>query len=506
MKYTFTLPLDADIDELKRLSAKELHCGVSALRTFRVVKRSVDARHRNDIKLVFTVEAAKETLLPEEYPLPMPKHPLRHRPIVVGFGPAGIFCAYALAKAGLCPIVLERGEDSDSRRQKVDAFLNNGILDTECNVQFGEGGAGTFSDGKLNTGIGDRAKLDYILRVMARHGAPAEILYEAKPHVGTDRLSAVVKSIRQEITALGGEVRFSACFKGLRRENGLLKVTADKDYITDALVLAVGHSATDTYRLLYGNDFAMESKAFSVGFRVEHLQRNIDTALYGDFAGHPALGAADYKLVNHTANGSAYSFCMCPGGEVIASSSDENTIVTNGMSRYARNGDNANSALLVGVDANDFGGDVMGGVRYREALEKEAFRVGGGDYRAPIQLLGDFMKGKKGDKVGSVLPTYKPGVTFARLDLLLPPRIIGVLRESVPVFDRRIRGFAAADAVLTGVETRSSAPLRVQRDETMQAVGNEGVYPCGEGCGYAGGIMSAAVDGLRVAEAVINAQ
>ena len=342
MKFTFSLSLNSSVEDLKNLVAKEMRCKPSQLKTFRIIKRSVDARHKNAIKLVYTVEASKGIEQAEVYSLPTYHGNLKYRPIVIGFGPAGIFSAYALAKAGLCPIVLERGADVDKRREVVKDFFQNRNLDENTNVQFGEGGAGTFSDGKLNTGIGDKEKLNYVLQTFVNHGAPAEILYEAKPHVGTDKLGEVVKGIRNEIKTLGGEVFFNVTAENFIQEDDGVSLTAGgKTYKTDALVLAIGHSADDTYRELFSKGYAIEGKAFSVGFRIEHLQSEINKSLYGDFANHPALGAADYKLVNHLPEGSAYSFCMCPGGEVVASSSSKGTVVTNGMSVYARNGKNA---------------------------------------------------------------------------------------------------------------------------------------------------------------------
>ena len=505
MKFTFTLSLDSKVDELKSLVAKEMKCKPSVLQTFRIIKRSVDARHKNAIKIVYTVEASKEVEEKEAYRLPSYCGNLKYRPVVIGFGPAGIFSAYALAKAGLCPLVFERGADVDSRKAKVEAFFNSRILDETTNVQFGEGGAGTFSDGKLNTGIGDKEKLNFVLESFVEHGAPAEILYEAKPHVGTDKLGSIVKSIREEIKALGGDVFFNATAENFIEEvDGISFTALGKTYKTDALVLAIGHSADDTYRELFDKGYAIEGKAFSVGFRIEHLQKDINLALYGEFANHPALGAADYKLVNHTKEGSAYSFCMCPGGEVVASSSAKGTVVTNGMSAYARNGDNANSAILVGVDNKDFGNHPLDGLHFRDSLEKKAFAAGGENYNAPCQLLGDFLSNKTSISLGKVAPTYRPGVTLSNLNAIFPSRINQVLKNSFPAFERKISGFSSYESLITGVETRSSAPLRILRNESKKSLTNPYLYPCGEGCGYAGGIMSAAVDGLWVAESIIS--
>ena len=504
MKFTFSLSLNSSVEDLKNLVAKEMRCKPSQLKTFRIIKRSVDARHKNAIKLVYTVEASKGIEQGEVYSPPTYHGNLKYRPIVIGFGPAGIFSAYALAKAGLCPIVLERGADVDKRREVVKDFFQNRNLDENTNVQFGEGGAGTFSDGKLNTGIGDKEKLNYVLQTFVNHGAPAEILYEAKPHVGTDKLGEVVKGIRNEIKTLGGEVFFNVTAENfIQEDDGVTLTAGGKNYKTDALVLAIGHSADDTYRELFSKGYAIEGKAFSVGFRIEHLQSEINKSLYGDFANHPALGAADYKLVNHVPEGSAYSFCMCPGGEVVASSSSQGTVVTNGMSVYARNGKNANSAILVGVDGKDFGNHPLDGLKFRDTLEKKAFVMGGENYNAPCQLLGDFLEDKKSSALGKVSPTYLPGVTFSNLNQLFSPRINQVFKKSFSAFERKIKGFSAYDSLLTGVETRSSAPLRILRNEGKKSITNPFLYPCGEGCGYAGGIMSAAVDGLKVAESII---
>jgi len=504
MKFTFTLPLDTTEEELKIRSAKELKCKVSALHTFRIVKRSIDARHKKDIKFVFSVEADTKITKEEEYQFPTPKHNPTHSPIIVGFGPAGIFCAYVLAKAGYCPIVLERGEDVDTRKNRVNDFLTNRKLNENSNVQFGEGGAGAFSDGKLNTGIGDSEKLNFVLRTFAEFGGPKEILYEAKPHIGTDLLTGIIKAIREKIIQLGGKVIYNSHVTDIIKAESGYKVIADKEYFTDNLVLAIGHSASDTYRMLVNRGFALESKAFSVGIRAEHLQTKINQAMYGDFANHPKLSAADYKVVSHTAQGDCYSFCMCPGGEVIASSSEKETVVTNGMSYNARSGKNANSAILVGVDKRDYGEELLGGLLFREKLEKTAYIMGGSNYNAPCQLLGDFFENRNSKNLGEVLPTYKPDVTFCDFNRIFSSRINDVLKTSFRAFGQKIEGFDAKDVLLTGVETRSSAPLRVIRDKDFHALYNRGIYPCGEGCGYAGGIMSAAVDGIRVAEAILT--
>ncbi|MEK7795861.1 MAG: FAD-dependent oxidoreductase, partial [Pseudomonadota bacterium] len=434
---------------------------------------------------------------------------LTKRPVVIGTGPCGIFAGLSLARMGFRPIILERGRIVRERTHDVWGFWRERRLNPESNVQFGEGGAGTFSDGKLHTGIKDRGyRIRQILKDFVDCGAPAEIIYISKPHIGTLRLVKVVENLRHKIEELGGEICFEAQVTDIAIENGAVRgvTLANGGHIeTDRVVLAVGHSARDTFEMLHGRGVHIEAKPFSIGFRIEHPQDQINRCRLGPHAGNPELGAADYKLVHHCANGrSVYSFCMCPGGQVVAAASEAGGVVTNGMSHYSRNERNANAGLVVGILPSDFGSDhPLAGIALQRQLEAKAFELGGRNYNAPAQLVGDFLAGRSSTAVGAVIPSYTPGVTWTDLSQSLPDYAIAALREAIPAFDRSLRGFARSDAVLTAVETRTSSPIRVtRRDEDYESVNTKGLYPAGEGAGFAGGIISAAVDGMKVAESV----
>ena len=534
------LPLDHAPDALRAAILKRLGINDADLTDFTVFKRSYDARKKSALLFVYSVDVSvkNESLLLKKFrgdqqlkPSPDTAYqPIAHvpqnfltgeslRPVVIGFGPCGIFAALILAQMGFKPIVLERGKQVRERTQDTFGLWRKGVLNPESNVQFGEGGAGTFSDGKLYSQIKDPRFLGRkVMMEFVKAGAPPEIMYVSKPHVGTFRLVGVVEKMRAEIIALGGEVRFMHRVTNLQIEAGQLRGVnvldvannRNEEIRTDHVVLALGHSARDTFQMLRDCGVHLESKAFSIGFRIEHPQSLIDNARLGANAGNALLGAADYKLVHHASNGrSVYSFCMCPGGTVVAATSEANCVVTNGMSEYSRNERNANAGIVVGIDPRDYPGGPMAGIEFQRAWESRAFALGGGTYEAPGQLVGDFIRGIKSTQFGGVIPSYKPGVQLVDLggnvdgeNASLPGYAIAAIREAITAFDQQIRGFAMHDAILTGVETRTSSPIRITRNEDFQSLNVKGLFPAGEGASYAGGILSAGVDGIKVAEAV----
>ncbi|MGE8303126.1 NAD(P)/FAD-dependent oxidoreductase [Pseudomonas sp. B21-031] len=520
------LPLDHPDEALREAIVQRLGIRDEQLLSFNLFKRSYDARKKNsELLFIYTIdlEASNEAELlrtfeddrnigvaPDvtyKYVGHAPAE-VEQRPIVVGFGPCGIFAGLLLAQMGFKPIILERGKEVRQRTKDTWGLWRKSVLNPESNVQFGEGGAGTFSDGKLYSQIKDPLHHGRkVLEEFVKAGAPDEILYINKPHIGTFRLTGMVEQMRQDIIALGGEVRFQEKVTDLLTEDGQLTgvvLESGEQLHSRHVVLALGHSARDTFRMLHAKGVFMEAKPFSVGFRIEHPQTLIDKARLGKYAGHPKLGAADYKLVYHAKNGrSVYSFCMCPGGTVVAATSEPGRVVTNGMSQYSRNERNANSGIVVGIDPErDYPGGPLAGIELQERLEAHAYVMGGSNYQAPAQLVGDFVAGRPSTALGSVEPSYKPGVTLGDLAPSLPDFAIEAIREALPAFDRQIKGYNLHDAVLTGIETRTSSPLRITRGEDFQSLNLRGLFPAGEGAGYAGGILSAGVDGIRIAEAV----
>lgn len=503
----------------KETVASKLNCKAKEIHSLRLVKESIDAR-KDEIQFVYTVLVEienesrflkfKDVSLGEvpTYPVKELNVPLNHRPIVVGFGPSGIFTALTLAEAGCKPIIIERGKDVDQRIIDVETFWKDGILNTESNVQYGEGGAGTFSDGKLTTRIKDKRVIK-VINTLLDAGASEEIRYQAHPHIGTDKLRDIVKNIRKKIIALGGEIHFDTKLEELcisdNKVTGL--IANGKEYKSDTVFLCLGHSARDTIATLYTQHVYLEPKDFAIGVRIEHPQDFINQSQYGVFKDHPRLHAAEYRLTHTATNGrGVYTFCMCPGGDVISSPSLSDTIVVNGMSESGRNKENANSAVLVQIPTSDFYHDSpLDGFKYQDELEKAAFNLGGGNYKAPIQLIEDYLNHQPSTSIKSVTPTYSLGVTPSDLHSLFNEETNKALEEGLQAFNRKIKGYAEVGAVMTGIETRSSCPIRIKRDESLQSIDIKGLYPCGEGAGYAGGIVSSAVDGIRCSESFIDA-
>lgn len=533
------LPLDHDEQALIQAILKTLGISLEQMVRFDMFRRGYDARKKSNIFLIYTLDVEVSHELETElliqfadsslvrkapdldyrYVAQAPKD-LQQRPIVVGFGPCGLLAGLTLAQMGYKPIILDRGKEVRERTKDTFGFWRQKKLNTESNVQFGEGGAGTFSDGKLYSQVKDPKQYGRkVLSEFVASGAPKEIMYVSKPHIGTFKLVSMVEKMRAEIIRLGGEIRFSSRVDDIELEKnadgsehsnritGLILSNGEK-LRSSHIAIAIGHSARDTFEMLFNKGIYIEAKPFSVGFRIEHEQSTIDAARFGPNAGNEILGAADYKLVHHCKNGrSVYSFCMCPGGTVVAATSEENRVVTNGMSQYSRNERNANSAVVVGIDPNDYPGGPLAGIEFQRQLESNAYVLGGSDYDAPAQTVGDFLKGidsgkKDLDTLGRVKPSFKPGIKLTDLSKALPDFAVDAIREAIPAFNRKIKGFAKDDALLTGVETRTSAPISIKRDGTFQSINTEGLYPAGEGAGYAGGIMSAAIDGIKIAEAM----
>ncbi|ELG4784066.1 NAD(P)/FAD-dependent oxidoreductase [Vibrio vulnificus] len=519
------LPLDHEEGALLEAITAKLGIPAEQVLSFSMFRRGYDARKKTNIQLIYTLDievANQDKLLAKfskdphvretpdmeyKYVAQAPAN-LTERPIVIGFGPCGLFAGLVLAQMGFNPIIVERGKEVRERTKDTFGFWRKRTLNPESNVQFGEGGAGTFSDGKLYSQVKDPNFYGRkVITEFVAAGAPEEILYVSKPHIGTFKLVTMIEKMRAKILELGGEIRFSTRVDDIHMEDGQITgvtLSNGEELKSRHVVLAVGHSARDTFEMLHERGVYMEAKPFSVGFRIEHKQSMIDEARFGSNAGNPILGAADYKLVHHCKNGrTVYSFCMCPGGTVVAATSEEGRVVTNGMSQYSRAERNANSAIVVGISPEiDYPGDPLAGIRFQRELESNAYRLGGENYDAPAQKIGDFLEGRDPSALGDVEPSFTPGIKLTDLEKALPPFAIEAIREAIPAFDRKIKGFASEDGLLTGVETRTSSPVCIKRDKEYQSVNLKGFYPAGEGAGYAGGILSAGIDGIKVAEAV----
>ena len=519
------LPLDHNDDALGQAICEKFAVDPDDINGFTVHKRAYDARNKANILLIYTldIDLANSAHLLDQFSrdphvraapdmtyqfVAQAPSDLTQRPVVVGLGPCGLFAALILAQMGFKPIVLERGKAVRERTKDTFGFWRKQPLNPESNVQFGEGGAGTFSDGKLYSQIKDRKHYGRkVLHEFVDAGAPEEIMYVSKPHIGTFKLVNMVEKMRAQIIELGGEIRFSCRVDGLDIKDDQLQgvhLSTDEYLPCEHLVLALGHSARDTFKMLYDTGVYLEPKPFSIGFRIEHEQSMIDECRFGENAGNPILGAADYKLVHHCKNGrSVYSFCMCPGGTVVAAASEEGRVVTNGMSQYSRHERNANSAIVVGITPEqDYPGHPLAGIDLQRKLEELAYQVGGQNYHAPAQLIGDFLAGRSSQALGEVVPSYKPGITLTDLSQVVPDYVVDAIREAIPAFNRQIKGFAKKDGLLTGVETRTSSPVCIKRGKDYQSINVKGLYPAGEGAGYAGGIWSAGIDGIKVAEAL----
>ena len=520
------LSLDSEFSDIENAVAKTLKINKNRILKTEIFKRSIDCR-KDSVHFVYTadvtIDGDEDKILTNinntkvikcekySYKIPQSNRKSTLPPVIAGFGPAGMFAGLILARSGHKPIIIERGRDVDSRTNDVNNFWTNRILDEKSNIQYGEGGAGTFSDGKLTTGIKD-SRCRFVFEEFVSHGAPEDILVNAKPHIGTDKLKTTVKNIREEIISLGGQVLFETQLTNIIVANNFIhgitvtdKNGKETDIETDALILSIGHSARDTIEMLYNKGITMMQKPFSIGARIEHPQEMINSVQFGEFKNHPKLPAADYKLACHPPHGrGAYTFCMCPGGTVVCASSQKGGVVTNGMSEFARDKENANSAILVGVNPEDFPSEhVLAGFELQREIEEKAFNMGGGDYTAPATLVGDFLKGQKSTKLGAVKPSFPTGVTMSDIGTLLPEKVVNNMRHALTEWDKKLKGFAMDEAVLTAPETRSSSPVRIIRDEFYQT-NVRGLYPCGEGAGYAGGIVSAAVDGVKCAEMVLS--